>query len=446
MLQGFSKENQTRSGSAYRFGSFELQPAERRLSRNGREIRLQPRAFDALLFLVRQAQHLVSKQEIMAKLWPATHVSEANLTNLIGDLRKTIGRNAIRTVSKHGYRFELPVLGEPGVRSSAYEKYLRAKDLVAQRSLEAMYTARDLYWITLAEEPEFASAWAWLGRCCWFINKFGSSSPEMDELARVSFERAFALDADLAVAHQFYTFLEVDTGRAAQAMHRLLKRLHHHPSEPETFAGLVQVFRFRGLLERSIEAHRIGIDLDPKLRTSVAHSYFQTGNYSAAIEAYSAGGGGYYLDAAAWEALGEKKRAIELLHERLGGMSLSVLMSTLLGSLLAILEDKPDRALRLMESVDTRNEPEIRVYFARHYVRVGDAPGAIRCLEHAAQNGFVCSQVTMRTDPWLSALSRQRSFKAFIAKAEVMADSAERTVRSEFPRGMAGSIAKTARN
>ena len=37
------------------------------------------------------------------------------------------------------------------------------------------------------------------------------------------------------------------------------------------------------------------------------------------------------------------------------GMSLSVLMSTLLGSLLAILEDKPDRALRLMESVDTGN-------------------------------------------------------------------------------------------
>ena len=57
-------------------------------------------------------------------------------------------------------------------------------------------------------------------------------------------KRAFALDADLTVAHQFYTFLEVDTGRAAQAMHRLLKRLHHHPSEPETFAGLVRYSGF----------------------------------------------------------------------------------------------------------------------------------------------------------------------------------------------------------
>ena len=445
MRHGFPKENQTRVASAYRFGRFELQPAERRLSRNGREIRLQPRALDALLVLVRHAQHLVSKQDLMATLWPATHVSEANLTNLIGDLRKTIGRNAIRTVSKHGYRFELPVLGEPGIRPSAYERYLRANDLVAQRSLELMYTARDLYWTALAEEPHFPSAWAWLGRCCWFIDKFGSSSAETAELARASFERAFALEGDLAVAHQFYTFLEVDTGQATAAMHRLLKRLHRHPSEPETFAGLVQVFRFAGLLQGSIEAHRIGVDLDPKLRTSVAHSYFQAGNYSAAIEAYSTGGSGYYLDAAAWEALGEKRRATALLRERLRSMTLLGPRRALLGSFLAILQNKPENALRLMKSVDTRSEPEIQVYFARHYARLGDGPAAIRCLESALQGGFVCAPITMRADPWFSALSRQRSFKAFLAKSEARAKAAEQTVRAELPNGLAGLLSNLVR-
>ena len=52
----------------------------------------------------------------MKILWPDVHVSERNLTNLIVRLRKILGRDAIRTVSKHGYRFELPVSGEPGVK------------------------------------------------------------------------------------------------------------------------------------------------------------------------------------------------------------------------------------------------------------------------------------------------------------------------------------------
>ena len=83
------------------------------------------------------------------------------------------GRDAIRTVSKHGYRFEMRVECEPGVARSTYERFARAKELTAQRSLESMTLARDLYWTCLAEDPNFAAAWAWMGRCCWFLGKFG---------------------------------------------------------------------------------------------------------------------------------------------------------------------------------------------------------------------------------------------------------------------------------
>jgi DNA-binding winged helix-turn-helix (wHTH) protein len=70
---------------------------------------MQPKAFDALLCLVRRADRLVSKQELVLILWPSVHVTEANLTNTIVSLRKIVGREAIRTASKHGYRFELAV-------------------------------------------------------------------------------------------------------------------------------------------------------------------------------------------------------------------------------------------------------------------------------------------------------------------------------------------------
>src|ERR1700753_3285865 len=105
MSYGFSNKNQRTDVPAYRFGRFELSPAERTLRRDGREVRLQPRVLDALLILVRNAQHLVTKQELTATIWPSVHVSEANLTNLIVAVRKIVGRRAVRTVSKHGYRF-----------------------------------------------------------------------------------------------------------------------------------------------------------------------------------------------------------------------------------------------------------------------------------------------------------------------------------------------------
>jgi len=166
MAQLFSKENQSSIDTAYRFGDFELYPNNRLLKRANVAVPLQPKAFDALLCLVRRVGHLVSKQELIDTLWPSVHVSESNLTNTIVSLRKIVGRDAIRTVSKHGYRFELPVAGEPGVARTTYEKFARAKELTVQRSMESMHLARDLYWTCLAEEPGFAPAWAWLGRCC----------------------------------------------------------------------------------------------------------------------------------------------------------------------------------------------------------------------------------------------------------------------------------------
>src|SRR5215472_5874237 len=155
--------------STYRFADFELFPRDRLLKRSGTAVPLQPKAFDALLSLVRRAEHLVSKQELKEVLWPDVHVNESNLTNLIVNLRKIVGRQAIRTVSKYGYRFEGVVAGEPGVKPEIYNRFTRARELTAQRSLESMLVARDMYWTCLAEDPAFASAWSWLGRCCWFL-------------------------------------------------------------------------------------------------------------------------------------------------------------------------------------------------------------------------------------------------------------------------------------
>jgi predicted ATPase/DNA-binding winged helix-turn-helix (wHTH) protein len=97
------------SPERYRFGPFELQPDKRRLLKDGATISLRPRAFDLLAALVDRAGHLVTKDELLARVWPKAVVEEAALHVQVSTLRKILGADAITTVSGRGYQFTLPV-------------------------------------------------------------------------------------------------------------------------------------------------------------------------------------------------------------------------------------------------------------------------------------------------------------------------------------------------
>src|SRR5437660_6450964 len=97
------------STERHRFGPFELQPDKRRLLKDGATISLRPRAFDLLFALVDRAGHLVTKDELLACVWPKTVVEEAALHVQVSALRKVLGADAITTVSGRGYQFTLPV-------------------------------------------------------------------------------------------------------------------------------------------------------------------------------------------------------------------------------------------------------------------------------------------------------------------------------------------------
>ncbi|WP_457337649.1 ATP-binding protein [Rhizobacter sp. P5_C2] len=87
--------------------SFELQPDERRLLDAGVPVAVGPRAFDLLVALVERAGHLVTKDELLDRVWPKVIVEEAALQMQISSLRKILGRDAIVTVTARGYRFAL---------------------------------------------------------------------------------------------------------------------------------------------------------------------------------------------------------------------------------------------------------------------------------------------------------------------------------------------------
>ncbi len=94
----------------FSFRSFRLDVFERRLSNDEVTIPLTPKAFDVLVYLVRQSGHLVEKQELLNAVWPDAVVEEANLSRIIHTLRKLLGEDKngnrfIETVATKGYRF-----------------------------------------------------------------------------------------------------------------------------------------------------------------------------------------------------------------------------------------------------------------------------------------------------------------------------------------------------
>ncbi len=410
------------SHSLYRFADFELNPHERLLKKANAAISIPPKNFDALLKLVAKADRLVAKTELAESLWPDTFVSDTNLTNIVVQLRKLLGRKAIQTVSKHGYRFALPVHGvnhTSAGNKALLERFARAKELTVQRSQESIESARTLLWTCLAEDPSFPAAWAWLGRCCWLNVKFRGASRADEDLAAAAFQRAFALDPDLAVAHQFFTIFEVDTGRASDSMTRLRERLVAHPHEPETLAGLVQVLRLCGLLEESMELSETARRIDPAIVTSAPHTHFLKCDYRATLETYG-GRSSYYLDAAAWAALGEMKRARQLLTERLRGTAAppSGFIAVLMRSLNAVLAGRKAEAASLMREFRLGHEPEGLFYFARHYSQMGMADDAFTAIHLASTAGFTVAPETLMHDPALAALRKHSRCSNLLRSAQ----------------------------
>lgn len=90
------------------FGEFLLDSAERQLLRGDTPEHLTGKAFQLLVLLVAERPKLVSKKEIYDTLWPDVFVQEANIKNLIAELRATLnddGEEMIRTERGAGYAF-----------------------------------------------------------------------------------------------------------------------------------------------------------------------------------------------------------------------------------------------------------------------------------------------------------------------------------------------------
>ena len=107
---GDTKREQLAGPGGYAFGPFVVDPLKRRLWRAGRPVPITSKTFDVLIVLLEHRGHVVSKDELLNRVWPNTAVNENNLARQISSLRRALGQRPdqhdyVVTITGQGYRF-----------------------------------------------------------------------------------------------------------------------------------------------------------------------------------------------------------------------------------------------------------------------------------------------------------------------------------------------------
>lgn len=141
---------------AYSFDGFRLDTQRRLLRRgqNGPIVKLTPKVFELLVYLVEHRGTVVGKQELLEAIWPNVIVEENTLTQAVSTLRKALGENPqdhryVATVPGRGYRFVGDVTQSPNeLQADALEGVVDSTENAAAETSRA--SVRPLYLATLA--------------------------------------------------------------------------------------------------------------------------------------------------------------------------------------------------------------------------------------------------------------------------------------------------------
>jgi TolB-like protein len=337
----------------------------------------------------------------------------------LGDLfqlQDDICRHIVESLPIDGARPEQKSAEVPA-NPRAYELYLRANQLAQEGRHWA--TARNLYEQCLVEDPNFAPAWAQLGRVQRLIGKYQDVRVrEQYDAAARAFARAFGLHPTLPMAHHQFVYLEVEQGHADHAMVRLATQLRERPNQAELFAALCHVARYCGLLDVSLAADARARALDPHVKTSIVNTHLLVGDHQSVLQA--TGGVADVLQGISLFELSGRDDVLRFLRTEGTRFEKGTIASELTLAFIAEFED--DRALarqqarRTAETAQNFPDGELHFYVARLLARCGEVDLSIEVLDRSVSFGFFPATAFER-DPWLAPARPDPEFQAVCERA-----------------------------
>jgi TolB-like protein len=307
----------------------------------------------------------------------------------------------------------------------AYEYYLRGNQFSHEPKQWA--ASRDLYSRCVDADPCYAPAWARLGRIHHVMAKYLTTGAEEGlKRAESALRQALDLNPDLAIAHKFYAQLEVDLGRAGDAMARLLPRAQE-AADPEIFAALISPLRYCGLLDASLAAYARAAALEPRIRTSVVHSWFLERDYarvaSTRIEDNP------YIVALALAELGRANESLPVLRSMEDRVQTR--MRDFIMAARTMTEGDSDSSVAAVGRIvnSAFSDPEALLYLTRHLSHLRQLDTAVQLFERVVRGGHFCYPA-LATDPWLDPVRKKPEFAKLLKKAEQQ----HRAAAAEFAR------------
>jgi DNA-binding winged helix-turn-helix (wHTH) protein/TolB-like protein len=305
----------------------------------------------------------------------------------------------------------------------AYEYYLRGVDLYSKgdfpMAIKMLEKSTQL-------APQFALAWAHLGRSYTANASFQFGGAEHYHKAEVAFAKALSLQPDEIDARIYLANMYTDTGRVEKAVPLLREALKTNPNHAEVHWELGYAYRFAGMLAESVSECERAKQLDPvvKLNSSTLNGYLYLGQYDqflqslpksedAALIVFYRGFGEYYK-----KNLEQAKANFDHAFE----LDRTLLQAEIGRALSLGIQQQNSEAVGVLHTLEAKiNEhgvvdPEAMYKIAQAYASIGDKASALRVLRHSIENGFF-PYPYFATDPLLDSLRNEGEFSRLMDAA-----------------------------
>jgi DNA-binding winged helix-turn-helix (wHTH) protein/TolB-like protein len=311
----------------------------------------------------------------------------------------------------------------PNVNPAAYEYYLRGVDLYSKGdfplAIKMLEKSTEL-------APQFASAWANLGRSYTANASFQVGGRKHYDKAEAAFAKALSLQPDEIDARIYMANMFTDTGQVEKAVPLLREALKSNPNHAEVHWELGYAYRFAGMLQESVSECERARQIDPgvKLNSSVLNTYLYLGQYDrflqslpptndVALIVFYRGLGEYYKN---------NTRAAQADFDDAFALDRTLLQAEIGKAISLGLQHDALRAAVMLRELEAKIndrgvvDPEAMYKIAQAYTTIGDKKSAIRWLRRSIEDGFF-SYPYLATDLLLTPIRNESEYAELMEMA-----------------------------